>query len=61
MATQSNVCACAVCNGAECKCGCQNPAGSAAASCQCGPVCSCGPACTCKDCQHTDGRPTAGR
>ena len=42
MSTQSNVCACAVCGGSECKCGCQNPTARPAASCQCGEVCNCG-------------------
>ena len=55
MSTQSNVCACAVCTGPECKCGCQNAA-PMPASCQCGEVCNCGPTCTCKGCQHANAR-----
>jgi hypothetical protein len=47
MATQSNVCTCAVCNGSECKCGCQTTSSRPAASCQCGPACSCGDTCSC--------------
>ncbi len=46
MTTQSNPCTCAVCNGSECKCGCQTTA-RPAASCQCGPACACGDTCTC--------------
>ena len=56
MNTQSNVCACAICRGPECTCGCQNPAPTPAASCQCGEVCNCGPACTCQDCTHANAR-----
>jgi hypothetical protein len=52
MNTQNNGCGCAVCQGPECKCGCQDPAPRQAASCQCGEVCNCGPACTCKGCRH---------
>lgn len=52
MSTQSNVCACAVCPGSECHCGCQSPAAQSAASCQCGEVCHCGPTCTCNDGPH---------
>ena len=61
MSTQSNVCACAVCTGSECTCGCQNPADRPAASCQCGEVCSCGPTCTCKGCQHANARQAESR
>jgi hypothetical protein len=61
MSTQSNVCACAVCTGSECKCGCQNPGGRLAAPCQCGEVCSCGPTCNCKGCQHANARQSESR
>ena len=61
MATQSNVCACAVCPGSECNCGCQNPAAQPAASCQCGEVCNCGPTCNCKGCQHASPRQAESR
>jgi hypothetical protein len=52
MTTQSNGCACGVCTGPECKCGCQSAVARPAASCQCGEVCNCGPTCTCQSCQH---------
>ena len=61
MSTQSNVCACAVCTGSECACGCQNPEGQPAASCQCGAVCNCGPTCNCKGCQHTNSSQAESR
>ena len=61
MSTQSNVCACAVCTGSEYMCGCQNPAGSPAASIQCGEVCSCGPTCNRKGCQHANARQSESR
>ena len=60
MSTQSNGCACAVCTGSECTCGCQNPTDQPA-SCQCGEVCSCGPTCTCKGCQHVNTRQAESR
>ena len=60
MSTQANVCACAVCIGSECKCGCQHPAGRPAASCQCGEVWSCGPTCNCKGCQHANAHQSEG-
>ena len=56
MSTQSNGCACAVCTGSECICGCQNSADRSAASCQCGEVCNCGPTCTCQGCRHANAR-----
>ena len=54
MSTQSNVCACTTCPGAECTCGCQNAATQLAASCQCVEVCDCGPTCTCESCQQAN-------
>jgi len=51
MTTQSNVCECGICAGAQCTCGCQNAAPEPAASCQCGEECGCGSACTCSSCQ----------
>ena len=56
MSTQSNVCACAVCTGSECQCGCQNPTARPVASCQCGEVCNCAETCNCKGCQDADAR-----
>ena len=47
MSKESNRCACAVCIGSECTCGCQTLAKVAAAWCRCGEACSCGPTCTC--------------
>jgi hypothetical protein len=55
MSTRSNDCACVVCTGSDCTCGCQNPTGRLAASCRCGEV-SCGPTCHCKGCQHATAR-----
>ncbi len=51
MATQSNVCVCAVCNESECQCGCQTTPARPAASRQCGPACTCGETCTCAGCK----------
>ena len=56
MSTQSNVCACAVCTGSECKCGCQNPVARPAALCRCGEVCNCAETCTCNGCQDAIAR-----
>jgi hypothetical protein len=61
MSSQSNVCACTLCPGSECQCGCQAPATPAAASCQCGEACNCGPTCTCQGCQHANARQAVGR
>lgn len=61
MSTQSNVCACAVCGGSECKCGCQNPTVRPAASCQCGEVCNCAETCSCKGCQDANARQSESR
>ena len=47
MTTQSNACGCETCVGAQCTCGCQNPAAVPTASCQCGEACSCGGTCNC--------------
>ncbi len=49
MNTQSNVCVCGTCVGAQCTCGCANVA-VLAASCQCGEVCNCGETCNCDSC-----------
>lgn len=56
MTTQTNVCVCGTCVGAQCTCGCQNPAAAPAAACQCGDVCNCGEACSCGNCQHAEAR-----
>jgi hypothetical protein len=61
MSTQSNACACPVCTGSECTCGCQNHAAQPAASCQCGEVCSCGPTCKCPGCQQANARQSESR
>ena len=53
MSTQSNVCACAVCPGPECTCGCD---ARPPASCQCAEVCNGGQTCTCQGCQHLSAR-----
>lgn len=47
MATQSNVCACTVCVGPQCTCGCQTSESRQTSSCQCGENCQCGDGCTC--------------
>jgi hypothetical protein len=60
MATQSNVCACAVCLGSECKCGCQTPPARPAASCQYGEACQCGEACRCGEACSCAGGQDAG-
>ena len=52
MSAQSNVCACGICIGTQCTCGCQNPASRLTASCRCGEKCSCTETCTCKACQN---------
>jgi hypothetical protein len=56
MSAQSNVCASTVCTGPECRCGCQSPVPTPAASCQCGQACRCGETCNCQGCQHADAR-----
>jgi hypothetical protein len=61
MSTESNVCACTVCTGPECTCGCQNPVPMPAASCQCGEACRCGETCNCKGCQHANARQAESR
>lgn len=61
MTTQSNVCACAVCGGSECRCGCQTPAARPAVSCQCGEACRCGETCTCPGCKSEKARPAETR
>ena len=50
MSNQANECACAICPGFECTCGCQPAAAQAAAACQCGEAC-CGESCNCTGCQ----------
>lgn len=59
MTNQSNVCACAICGGTECQCGCQAPAAAAPAR-QCVDGCTCGDACACPAC-HDAKADAAGR
>ncbi len=61
MSTQSNQCACAVCGGSECQCGCQNPATRPTASCQCGEVCNCAATGNCKGCQDVNAHQSESR
>ncbi len=61
MNTQSNICVCGTCVGAQCTCGCQQPAAVPATSCQCGEVCKCGEACNCAGCQHDTARVSESR
>jgi len=48
MSTKSIVCACAVCSGTQCRCGCQNSATRATTCAGCGQVCKCTETCSCK-------------
>ena len=48
MSEQSKVCACAVCTGAQCKCGCQNSTTRAASCSRYGDACKCAERCSCK-------------
>jgi hypothetical protein len=49
MSNVSNVCACVVCSGAECRCGCQDASSRRSAACGCGNACGCGDNCRCGD------------
>lgn len=60
MTNESNVCACAICGGTECQCGCQAPA-AVAASRQCVDDCTCGDTCTCPACNEATAAPAEGR
>lgn len=60
MSNQSMFCACAVCGGTECQCGCQ-PAAVQAVARQCVDGCTCGDNCTCPACHDPKaGQPTRG-
>lgn len=51
MTNQSNVCACTICGGTECQCGCQAPM-AAPVTRRCVGDCTCGDHCACPACQE---------
>ena len=56
MTNPSNVCACAICGGTDCQCGCQTPV-AAPPACQCAADCTCGEICTCPACNTATNAP----
>lgn len=55
LSNEPAACACTICGGPECTCGCQPPA-TAPAACQCAADCTCGDTCTCPACTTNAGR-----